>query len=199
MPHLPSHFSLPLCSSVSPGLALCNTCSPVFHTTLVVTCLSVILASHAGLASSCPCRSLNQAGANWRAKRTAWGESVWRSNWRQRWDRKTTWRAERNRKHTGMEEQCGTVWSELRTALICASQIAGITQKRGKYTFVQICSEFSGSTLLRTDRDQQWAALDWLLYALSLKWMCAFYYLLISHVEQRNRGKKKKSFSEYKK
>lgn len=117
-----------------------------------------------------------------------WGESVWRSNWRQRWDRKTTWRAERNRKHTGTEEQCGgTVWSELRTALISASQIAGITHKCGKSTFVQICSEFSGSTLSRTDGEQQWAALDWLFYALSLKWMCAFYSLLISHVEQCNR------------
>lgn len=67
-----------------PSLALCNTCSLVFHLVYMVTCLSVSEESQPGLSSSCPWVFEpgwpGLAGANWRAEQTAWGESVWRSN-----------------------------------------------------------------------------------------------------------------------
>lgn len=169
------HLSLPLCSCVTPflPLALCNTCSPVFHPMFMAMRLSVIVEDLPGLSPSCPWVFepgwFGLAVANWRAEQTAWGESVWRSNWRHRWHRKKTWRAERKRKYTGTEQQCGTVQSDLRTTLISASWNTDIIQICGEHTFVKICSELSESRILRTDgRQQKRASLGRLVYALTL-------------------------------
>lgn len=84
---------------------------------------------------------------------------------------------EKNRKHTGTGQQCRSVWSDLRTALISASRRHNHTEGKwkpyltcGEYTISQFAlCEVKAEYLRQMGDGKQWAALDWLFYALTLK------------------------------